>query len=254
MTENAGFIHGGASYPLEGEQTNTLLQDSDPSLFYALEFFSAMLETHLGARLVAEASAVGVAAPISSAVAYAVPFEPAPYLLSAQFGFPLLAVYRKTEKMTFATYNWRHSVTDFGVEYILPPLSAAQAERIVPILASVGRVLDNRTEQGWDPTYAPPGGASGDKVWSAAFAGLEEIGFVEASYGRYPGAGDMHFPAWTATLRVSERVSTKLDDFAALVGVDAAVDLAADGAATTTDFATFASDVTPPGPSTAGNT
>ena len=56
---------GGAAYntgnpyarPLTSSTANTLLRDADPAVYYALEFFAQVIRTHIGTRLLAEATA-----------------------------------------------------------------------------------------------------------------------------------------------------------------------------------------------------
>ncbi len=236
------FAYGGSTYPLTSALTNTLLQDSDPAVYWALQFFSSVITTHLGPRLLLEAGRLG--APIAAAVAYMTPLDPVPYLLEEQFQFPLLAVFRKSEKLTHLTYNWSHTTTQLGVSYVLPPLSAGQAENIVPILSSLGKVLKNRIEYGGDPSFQ-----SGARVWDASHAGLEKIDIVDGSFGLFAGTGDLLFPSWSATLVVDERQMQE-PGLSILAAVDANQDLVNAGQTTISDFVDFKSDVTPPGPTT----
>lgn len=245
MTDLATFNYGGVSFPLaaDGAERVSLLKDADPVIYWALRFYESVLNTHIGARLVLEANAVE--APIQSAVAYTTPLDPIPWLLEEHFRFPLLALYRISSKNSLHTINWSKQTTKLGLAYILPPLTAGQAENIVPILSTVPLVIANRTEQGFDPAFM-----SGAQVWSGAFAGLQDIdAAVEGEFGMFPGLNDLAFPAWTGTIMVNER-QMSATDLSAFVAANVNHDLVTTGATTITDFVSFKSDVANPGPTT----
>ena len=92
MADFGTFQYGGTAYPLTASTANSLLRDADPSLYYALDYFAAMITQHVGARLIAESA--GFSSPITAAVVQVAPMDPAPYLLQQQFKFPLLSVSR----------------------------------------------------------------------------------------------------------------------------------------------------------------
>src|SRR4051812_49159533 len=102
MSDYQGFLHGNVEYPLDLSATTTysLLRDADPCVYYALEFFASVITTHLGARLLEEATAVGMTR-ITAAVAETIPLDPDPYLAEGHYRFPLLAVYRKQRTYEF---------------------------------------------------------------------------------------------------------------------------------------------------------
>ena len=243
MSDGGTFNYGGLTFPLVVDGSNTLLQDADPVVFWALQFYASVLTTHMGARLMLEAS--GSKAPITAPVAYTTPLDPVPWLLEEHFQFPLLALYRISGKNSYRTVNWSHQTTKLGIAYVLPPLTAGQAEAIAPILSTIPLIIANRTEQGFDPAFQ-----SGAKVWSGAFAGLEDIAApVEGTFGMFPGLNDLAFPAWTGTITVNER-QMRETDFSKLVAVDAAIDLPTAGQTTIADFVDFKTDVAKTGPAT----
>jgi hypothetical protein len=252
MADNTTFKFGGTTYPVTSSTANTLLQDADPVVFYLLDFYAAMLATHVGTRLVAEAAAVG--APVASVVAYKVPLDPGPFLLEEGFQFPLLCIYRRTSQLNERTTQKRHVTTELVVEYILPPLTGGQAERIAPVLTAVERILDARTQQGYDPTYTPPGSTLGANV--RALCGLETIGFKSTRFGAYAGSDDLTFLSWQGTIEVAELMGKAAGAFVQLAGADVALDLVTSGQAATggngtvTDFVDVATDITKPGPAT----
>lgn len=233
MAEDADFQYGGVAFPLATSTGNSLLEDADPALFHALAFFQWVIESKVGARLL-EAAAVH-APRVTAAVAYAVPFDPGPYLTSDQLKFPLLAVYRSEERLENRTITWKHAIETWGVAYVLPPMTAGQVEAIGPILNAVARALDERTEQGADPDYTPPGGAAGESVW--ARTGLEQIGFRRGRFVRWEDGADLVFQAYVADLEVQERVGQRPGAYPALTSVAAGIDLRTPGEADVTDVA-----------------
>ena len=205
---------GAVQYPLTASLANPLLQDADPPLFYLLDFLSSMVTTLIGDRLLAQASAAP--APITSAVAYQLPYDPAPYLQTVQDKMPLLAVYRRKSTFEMKTVLQWHRLGEFGITYVLPPLTAGQAEQVLPILHAVGDAIVSVVESGYYPTYTPPGGDIGQSAWE--LSGLSQVGITEEHYGMFPAAGDLVFPAWTATIALREQRAkpTGYDAFGAL--------------------------------------
>lgn len=159
------FARGGAQYPLTSSTASSFLQDADPSLYQALAYFQGVCGLHFGERLVAEASACG--ASITAAVAATVPFDPTPYLTQAQFTFPLLAISRTKAKYPRRTVAKPHSENEWNLLYILPPLTAAQMERIAPVLKAVADVLDDRIVNGFDPNLVAASGAAASITYAA---------------------------------------------------------------------------------------
>ena len=226
MSDYSAFRRGGTTYPLPTATTNSLLQDSDPVLFALLDFFSYCLNTYIAPRLLAQSTAVGgkVQLAYTTGLAFntAVPYDPAPYLQENQgLQPPLFAVWRQKESLKGRTTVWRESVTTFGASYILPPMNAAQAENLLPILNAVSQVLDDRTDLGFDPGYTPPGGALGASPW--AMFGVDYIFFQEGAWGHYtiPSVStNIVFPSWTGTFEVHERTKLVPSGFSTLLGVD----------------------------------
>lgn len=204
------FRHGAVTFPLPSATTNTLLADADPALSTAMSYYAAMLELHIGARIAAQATAAGLS--WSKAVAISVPYDPEPYLLDAYLGFPLLAVYRSSDIIDDRTTVWRETVSEWSVDYVLPPLSAAQAEKLVPILNTIGRVLDYVSTEGGDSSYQ-----SDASVWENCE--LSRIRFLKGTYGRWEKASGHVFHAFRGTLEVTERTAAVTGAFATLSSI-----------------------------------
>lgn len=220
MTDYAGFKHGSVTFPLATGTGNTLLKDADPALFYLLEFYAAVLATHVEDKLLEYATACD--APITEAVAETLPLNPEPYLTEEHINFPLLAVYRKASKPIYIG-SAKHSLDEFDIVYVLPPLEPGQAEQILPILKSVVSVLDNRTEQGMDPTHTPTGGSAGDHVWQTA--GVAEAEIKEIRYGGYAPTEDLFFPSVILQLELKEKSDVLVNEFDEWTRFDANIDI-----------------------------
>jgi len=142
------FNVGNVVFPLTSTSGNSLLQDADPLLYYALSYWSTMIGTYDGARLVAAFTAAGVSTAsgtITSAVMAAYPYDVGPYMQDTQVVFPCLTAFRKETTTKWITTGFEDDATTLGVQYVLPPLTAAQAELILPILSAVWKTLRART-------------------------------------------------------------------------------------------------------------
>lgn len=229
MTDYASFQVGATQYPLPTNGTGiggfgaSLLRDADPAVFYLLEFYASVLRTHVGPRLIAEAASGGMEQ-ITTAVAETLPFNPEPFLTEQHVGFPLLAAYRKSSKFEDIG-GQKHSVDEIEVAYILPPLQAGEAERLLPILKAVAGCIDNRTEQGMDPAYTPtaPTGSAGDLVWERA--GVTSAGVKSVSYGGYGPTETLYFPAVILTVEVKERSQVVVTEFGLHNGETTSIDI-----------------------------
>jgi len=245
MTDYASWKYGGTTYPLVSPGVNSLLLDADPALYYALDFFQSVLTTYVGPRLIAEAAKSPAVTQITQMVGQVVPYDPSPFLVQMQTGFPILAVYRVRDTLfEDRTIAWPHRVGEWAIQYVLPVLNAAQMERIWPILKTIGDVIHDRTETMFDPSYA--GGA---RPW--ALAGLESIKLMSAEFGRYEAGDNLFFPTWKAKIEVKERVGFALGELGLLTGVDPSTDLASVAAPLVSDVAdnvvTFIDPTTLPG-------
>ena len=246
MADYSSFKYGGATYPLVSPGSNSLLLDGDSALFYTLDYLQSVLTTYIGPRLVAEAAKSPPITQITQVIGQLVPYDPAPFLVQLQEGFPILAVYRVRDTLfEDRTIAWPHRVGEWAIQYILPVLNAGQMERIWPILKTVGDVIHNRIETMFDPSYQ-----SGARPW--ALAGLESIKLVSAEFGRYEGGDALVFPTWKAKLEVKERVGfAGLAELGLLTGIDPSTDLASVAAPLVSDVAsnvlTFIDPTTLPG-------
>ena len=213
MPDYANFKLGGVEYPVSASPFVESLEKLDPPIFIALKYFKAMLEKHLGDYFDAAATAAGMPHLVGKIVAEVMGQDPIRYLQDAQEKLPWLALYRTEEEFKDHTASWYKSTSKWTLLYVLPPLSAGQAQQIIHILKGVRAVLLDRTIQGYDPDYN-----SGEEVWGTA--GVMSIGIESARYGTPNLGTDLFFPTLERTMVVEEREQKNpgLDDFTGLDG------------------------------------
>lgn len=246
------FGVGAVVGPLAVETTNTLLQDADPALFYALDFFGYLIAAYAGDRLLKAAQASG--APILRPVEQLYPYIPtADQLRENQFRFPLLVMGRTDTLTGQFTAGWQHDRGLFELIYALPPLTAGQTEQVVPVLHWIAELLRYKTTQSFDPGYTPPGGsAAGATPWGPQFANVERIGFGDPYrdatrgwvHGFMEGAGEMFFPCIRMFGFMVER-DTYVSNGVKLQGVDVTTDLVAPDGTRVPAFSGFATKPAP---------
>ncbi len=230
MADYAVFKHGGVQYPLTASTSNSLLLDADPAVYYALRYIAGVLDLYLGDRLLAQAALEGLDLP--GAVATQLFVEPSPALAADKFSFPLLALYRKSEKHEIRSSAWERDVCEWELAYVLPPLpSDYMADQLTPILRAVVRVISHAVRQGWDPNYN-----SGQKVWTVA--GIESIGLVSATYGGYSLIEDIgkFYRAVVCKLQVTEKDYKPTAHFESFTGGNVNLDLENVDETVVTDF------------------
>lgn len=229
MVDFLRFKRGGVTYPLAAADPNSTLRQADPAVFYTMEYFESVLRTHLEEAMMERVDACGATDRIAGVVGSSVPYNPEPYLTEAGRQFPMLAVERKSSSFVYVGQR-KVQVDVLSVCYVLPPLSPAQAEQLIPLLHAVTAILDNRTEQGFDPNYTPssPPGTAGELVWSASRAGLYSAEVVSVEYGAFVPTKDLFFPAAILQMQLRERSEAVPTDLEEFEGADANQDLASD--------------------------
>jgi hypothetical protein len=249
MADYSGFVYGAVTFPIptngagEGGNGASFLRDADPPLFYLLEYYKFIIEKHIGPRMMLEAVAGGVDQ-IERPVAETLPLNPEPYLIDEHIKFPLLAAYRKSSKFEWVGSN-KHMVDEVQVAYVLPALDPGHAERMLPVLHAIAAVLDNRTEQGFDPDYTPtaPVGTAGEPFWERA--GLAYAGVEGVTYGGYAPAEGVYFPAAIFTIKLKERSNPDVESLEMLGDALVNIDVADDNEPTVSDVVQFYVDAAP---------
>jgi hypothetical protein len=198
------FQVGGVKFPLTSTSGNDLIVDADPLIFHWLQFCKSVITTHLGNRFAQAATAANLTGAdgnlITSPVKQLVPYSPADYLQEVQFKFPLLSADRFNETYKEETRQWYEISFQMQMLYMLPPLTAAQMYKLNSFRSNVTKVLLDRLELGWDPSYN-----NGELIFKTA--GIEEIKFVKSDYLglENPANVKTFFPTVMMTFDVKER-------------------------------------------------
>jgi hypothetical protein len=183
------------------------LRIADPAIYFMLDYFAFVLNKVIGPSLI-EYGALAQQT-FTSAVQMKLPLDPKPILDQDYASFPLLAVYRIRGTTDDVTLALRHGTYRIAVDYLLPPLTASQAEILTPFLTSVAAALEEWTEQGFDPDYTPPEGAAGDRPMGETLAQIEGLYFKEVSWGLYPQVSkDLPFYGVMMQAELTERSET----------------------------------------------
>jgi len=190
--EDGTFAIAGAVYPLVAPGTNTILQDADPAVYFATLFFVQMLKTHLGARWSTECIAANRADLAPNIVLSTSSFEPYSHLQELQAQLPLLAVYRVSAKSGDTSIQRTNIRSTWKIDWILPPLTAAQMLRLSPFLKAVFDVMSTRATDQSDKSYA--GGVS---PWTQA--NVQAVGFEDYQLGNIQTATNITFPVMSST-------------------------------------------------------
>lgn len=221
MVDYQSFSHGSVDFPLAASG-DSLLRDADPPMFYLLEFYRAVIEKHVGPRLLAEAIAVGMV-DINRAVAETLPIDPEQYVTELQVGFPLLAACRRKTRFDYIGIK-KAATSTIDVSYVLPPLTAGYAERLMPVLHAVAACLDSRTERAMDPSYRPTGSSLfGDNVW--VLAGVSRAEVKAVAYGGYTSAKGLFLPGVMLTLELQQISDTPPEGFEPFEDVNVHIDV-----------------------------
>jgi hypothetical protein len=238
----SSFGVGAELEPLPTALTNSLLRDADPALYYALDYFAYLITTFPGPRLLAQALDPQIGGlTIAKAVAQKYSDAPQQNFLSNQYAFPLLCCYRTHTLTGKFTAGWGHDRGHIEVVYALPQLTPGQLEKIGPIRKAIASTLREKTMQGFDPGYTPPGGVAGGVVWAAA--GVERIGWGDpyrdnaewAYYGHLEGAGEQLFPCIRMQGFIVER-DTYISSGTKFAGGDVNIDLVTPDGAKVSNF------------------
>lgn len=222
MSVATKWKHGGVTYPLTESTENSLLRDADPALYFAIDFFTHVLNTYVGPRLIAEAHPLGLRFP--SAVEKTLHYEPTPFLLSDRLVFPLFCLYRSEEAWVEHTVAHDRSTSVWEWAYVLAPMTPTQIDKLHPILRSVAAVISAFAQQSFDPEYE-------DGATLRDLTGIMKMSAGPVRYGHFEEAtGEVGrwWRALTGRLVVQERNHIVPEAFEKFEGVNADIDLAAE--------------------------
>ena len=266
----SGFQRAGVVYPLTTSGTDTLLQDADSSLFFLLDWVSFLINQYCGDRLIQAARGANLPN-FNSAVEQRYPSLPTGELQQNQYRFPLLCIGRTETLSGRLTQGWERDRCLFELLYVLPPLGPAQVEQVGPILHAIDVAIRERTTEGFDPAYTPPGGTLGQSPFGATFSSLQDVGFGDpyrdltrsTVYGFMEGGGNLYFPCVRLSGYFSERdmYNKTAEGAVTFTGADITEDLVApDGTVidpfvqVSTQLAPTITSVSPPSGPFAGGT
>jgi hypothetical protein len=218
MSENTYFQDGYVESPITSSTANSLLQDADPAIYYMLDYFKAVIELHCQARWNAEVALCNRTDLVNKMVASTFSSDPSFYMTDDQLALPLLAVYRKSAEFEQMTAVFDHTITKAEVLYVLPPLTPAQADRLLPMLKHVVGVIRDRAMEGFDSAYN-----SGAKVWQ--LAGIESMSIDNCTFDNMQSAdGSIFLPTVTVNMTIKEAKGIVSGNFETLAGIDAQID------------------------------
>lgn len=219
MSTVDSWRHGGVTYPLTASTDNSLLQDADPALYYAIDLFRTVLEKYVAPRLLAQAALEDLRFP--TAVARTLHYDPTPYLLADEIDvFPLFCLYRVEENWDQHTVSFDKATSTWEWVYLLPPLTPRQIEQLQPILRTVGVVISTFAMQSFDPSFNA--GATLRDV-----SGVQRMMAGPVKYGNFERVAEGQDKWWravTGRLMVSERSAIEPTAFEVFEGTNIIVD------------------------------
>lgn len=212
------FGHGAVSYPLTDSTANSLLQDADPAIHYAIELFEFALNTFVKPRLLAQAVLEDLNFP--SAVEKSIHFEPTPFLLSDQLVFPLFCLYRTEDGWDEHTIAFHKDASTWEWAWILPPLTLHQVEKLDPIRRAVAVTISTFANQSFDPRFE-------EGKTLRELSGIQKMRAGKVRYGAFEqiDVQEKWWRAVTGQLFVLERDYLPDDAFGFFTGGNTDIDL-----------------------------
>lgn len=218
MSEDGYFTFGHFQAPLTASTANSALYDCDYTLYTLIAYYKFCFETYLQDRWNEEVVAANLPELAGSIVSYVLPYDPIPYLKQIQSKFPLLAIFPIQEEFSHKTVIHDSVKVSFQILWVMPPIEAAQAERLMPFRRAVAKTLRNRTNHKFDPGFR-----NGEQVWEVA--GIESIDFQSASYGSIENLDtDLFLPTLQINLQLVERTFPDSRNSVPLDGADVEID------------------------------
>lgn len=204
-------------YPLSSSTIEKSNKVCDPGLNRLVEFIDGMLIIHIQDYWNALTTKIKLPELNNKVVEDAIQYDPEQYFQGMQYKFPLLAVFRTEEEKFEKTVGWYAWKGVFKFRYILPNLTAAQANTFVPVLKSIRDIVNDRIEQGYDPNYF-----NNLNVFDGYFS---QISVQKASFGTLSNPqSNLIYPTLEMDIYFEER-EQKASYFPDLVGVDGYIDI-----------------------------
>lgn len=211
------FKVGSVVYPLSTSLANNTLQGLDPGIFEALDYFTAMLQLHMGQ--VWDQVLINLGRPefVGKVVNYQLPYDPTSYFREQQAQFPLLSVWRTDSMNEERTFSWYHTRETWKVSYSLFPMTSAELEILNPFLKASRDIISDRAEQGYDPNYFDK-----KQVWSDGYAGIEKLRVTQTKFSNliFAEKSNLIFPTMLMTLEVTFRETFQRNFLSELSGIN----------------------------------
>jgi hypothetical protein len=144
---------GNVVLPLTPVLSNPLLKDADPALAAVFDFFTWLVSHHIGPRWDAEVVALDRTDLVGRIVSITKSIDPTFYFQQEQDIPPILAMYRQTTQFVERTRHYSQKISTWGFDWILPPLTPGEAERLLHLRNAVEDLFLERIDRGFDPNY-----------------------------------------------------------------------------------------------------
>lgn len=192
------ILFGGMQFPLSAPRDGrSLLEACDPFAFTFLDYWSACINEYCSKAYCAAMR--GQAGRDARACDQITNVDPMVFLAHEGFRFPLLACYPDQGQQQYdKTMRWEAQGTEYAVTYVLPPLTAEDAEAMMPLLHAVRTLLTATTEAMGDPCWR-------NKTNPLRIAGIMGCVFTSAKYGLLEGNDPSGYPAVEMRILVQER-------------------------------------------------
>ena len=208
-----------ATYPLATGTGLSGLQTNDPAIFILLDFFSNCLRLDCGNRwseLVANLQSKGFASTIPSVFPSptTASINPYLYMVNNNYQFPLFSMYRDSGKISEYTIQTIIGIeSTCEIQFILPAMTAEEAETLQHFLISARDCLIFRATRGYHPSYL--GG-----MFIGTATGLAKLGFSSFRVTNIEGANGLIMPTLVMNLKfqeVNQAVSTNVKPLTQMV-------------------------------------
>lgn len=184
-------------YPLPST-ANTKLY-ADPTIRVLLDFSSAMIEQYLGTFWTSLKANSNTGLTTEPVIGSKVTYDPFAFWQSANYKFPLLAVFRNGSTKSQKTTIWYIWDSKVELNFVLPPLSASQYNNMRDYLRAVRDVVADRLNTRWDPSYQ-----DGYTVIDDANIGALEVVSETVEYLPNP-QNDLTFPVLRLEIEMQEK-------------------------------------------------
>jgi hypothetical protein len=223
-----GYEHfkiGAIQFPLSAslDAADTVL---DPPLTALLNYYEFELTRNLLPYWQAYLPTIGLSDYAGAVVAEKISYDPQLYFQQNQYNLPLLALFRVNETKAEKTVSWYFWKVNATLRYILPVMTASQALSMIQFLKAIKSIINDRTEQGYDPAYLDGYGEVAQPIHDA---GIARISVTEATYGYLNLETNMVFPILDLSIEFEEREQFAANTFDNLERLDGYVSVAEAG-------------------------